>query len=188
MQLRSCRYHAISYPTHWYFMVCFCMILCLRLHHEHWGTLDFFPCLIRLISILFVRDMWKKSAYLRRLELKGNKYVLGEFIEFKGKEEDLHSLRKIKRSKISQLSVQKISMFGLGKSSKNSLFHIIICFRSLDYNFTTVAIFWWILNYFHNLQLIQLYKFCLHPAIIVLMGLQRHHHIGKRWLSDLARR
>lgn len=60
------------------------------------------------------------SAYICRLELKGNKYVLGEFIEFKGKEEDLQGLRKIKRSKISQLSVQKISMFGLGKSSKFS--------------------------------------------------------------------
>ncbi|KAG6426630.1 hypothetical protein SASPL_110857 [Salvia splendens] len=61
-------------------------------------------------------------AYLRRLELKGNKYVLGEFIEFKGKEEDLHSLRKIKRSKISQLSVQKISMFGLAHSTVQVLF------------------------------------------------------------------
>lgn len=57
-----------------------------------------------------------------RLELKGNKYVLGEFIEFKGKDEDLQALKKIRRSKISQLSVQKISMFGLAHSTVQVLY------------------------------------------------------------------
>ncbi|KAL8519718.1 hypothetical protein ACS0TY_010595 [Phlomoides rotata] len=57
-----------------------------------------------------------------RLELKGNKYVLGRFIEFKGKEEDLNALRKIKRSKISQLTVQKISMFGFADSTVQVLY------------------------------------------------------------------
>ncbi|XP_060971243.1 uncharacterized protein LOC133037767 isoform X2 [Cannabis sativa] len=41
-----------------------------------------------------------------RVELKG-KYVLGEFLEFKGKQEDLHALRNIKRSKVSRLVTQK---------------------------------------------------------------------------------
>ncbi|KAH9728091.1 NERD domain-containing protein [Citrus sinensis] len=49
-----------------------------------------------------------------RLEVKGNKYVLGEFLEFKGKQEDIQALRYIKRSKVSRLVVQKTSMFGLG--------------------------------------------------------------------------
>ncbi|CAK7333655.1 unnamed protein product [Dovyalis caffra] len=48
-----------------------------------------------------------------RLELKGNKFVLGEFLEFKGKQEDTMALRNIKRSKVSRLIIQKTSMFGL---------------------------------------------------------------------------
>ncbi|KAL7106673.1 hypothetical protein ACP275_06G008600 [Erythranthe tilingii] len=47
-----------------------------------------------------------------RLEIKGNKFILGEFVEFKGKQDDLQALRKIKRSKVSRLTVQKTSMFG----------------------------------------------------------------------------
>ncbi|XP_057800679.1 uncharacterized protein LOC131016106 [Salvia miltiorrhiza] len=46
-----------------------------------------------------------------RLEVKGNKCILGEFLEFKGKQDDLQALRKIKRSKVSHLTVQKTSMF-----------------------------------------------------------------------------
>ncbi|KAH9784104.1 NERD domain-containing protein [Citrus sinensis] len=42
-----------------------------------------------------------------RLEVKGNKHVLGEFLEFKGKQEDIQALRYIKRSKVSRLDVQK---------------------------------------------------------------------------------
>ncbi|KAL6501023.1 hypothetical protein OROHE_025220 [Orobanche hederae] len=52
-----------------------------------------------------------------RLELKGNRYVLGEFIEFKGKQDDLEALRKIRRSKVSHFSIQKISMFGFVESA-----------------------------------------------------------------------
>lgn len=48
-----------------------------------------------------------------RLELKGNKYVLGEFLEFEGKQEDIRVLSNIRRSKIDRLIVQKTSMFGL---------------------------------------------------------------------------
>jgi hypothetical protein len=51
------------------------------------------------------------------LELKGNKYVLGEFLEFKGQQEDIMALRNIKRSKVSRLIIQKTSMFGLGNHS-----------------------------------------------------------------------
>ncbi|KAM7280157.1 hypothetical protein ACFE04_007291 [Oxalis oulophora] len=57
-----------------------------------------------------------------RLELKGNKYVLGEFLEFKGKEDDLLALRNIKRSKVSHLVVQKTSMFGLAPSRLQVLY------------------------------------------------------------------
>ncbi|CAM8999768.1 unnamed protein product [Rhodiola kirilowii] len=51
-----------------------------------------------------------------RLELKGNKCLLGEFLEFKGKEEDVLALRAIKRSKINRLVVQKTSMLGFAPS------------------------------------------------------------------------
>ncbi|XP_062073513.1 uncharacterized protein LOC133777789 [Humulus lupulus] len=57
-----------------------------------------------------------------RLELKGNKYVLGEFLEFKGKPEDLHALRNIKRSKVSRLIIQKTSMLGLAHSTLQVLY------------------------------------------------------------------
>lgn len=49
-----------------------------------------------------------------RLELKGNKYALGEFLEFKGKAEDVEALRHIRRSKVGSMIIQKTSMFGLG--------------------------------------------------------------------------
>ncbi|KAI9156959.1 hypothetical protein LWI28_014675 [Acer negundo] len=57
-----------------------------------------------------------------RLELKGNKFVLGEFIEFKGKQEDTQILRYIKRSKVSHLIIQKTSMFGLAPSRLQVLY------------------------------------------------------------------
>ena len=57
---------------------------------------------------------------LCRLELKGDKHVLGEFMEFKGEQEDTMALRNIKRSKVSRLIIQKTSMFGLGKYSNIS--------------------------------------------------------------------
>ncbi|KAL3837947.1 hypothetical protein ACJIZ3_022538 [Penstemon smallii] len=46
------------------------------------------------------------APILDRLELKGNKYILGEFIEFKGKQDDLQALRIIKRSKVTHSTVQ----------------------------------------------------------------------------------
>lgn len=60
------------------------------------------------------------SFTLCRLELKGNKYVLGEFLEFKGKPEDIMALGNIKRSKVSRLIIQKMSMFGLGNHPRIS--------------------------------------------------------------------
>ncbi|GER48762.1 hypothetical protein STAS_25951 [Striga asiatica] len=60
---------------------------------------------------------------LDRLELKGNRYVLGDFIEFKGKQDDLEALRKIRRSKVSHLSIQKISMFGFAHSTVQVLYY-----------------------------------------------------------------
>ncbi|XWS42856.1 hypothetical protein CRYUN_Cryun16bG0050500 [Craigia yunnanensis] len=57
-----------------------------------------------------------------RLELKGSKYVLGEFLEFKGNREDTMALRTIKRSKVSRLIIQKISMFGLAHSTLQVLY------------------------------------------------------------------
>ncbi|XP_061998668.1 uncharacterized protein LOC133715968 [Rosa rugosa] len=66
--------------------------------------------------ILSTAPMWD------RLELKGNKYVLGEFLEFKGKQEDVQALRHIKRSKISRLVVQKTSMLGFAPSRLQVLY------------------------------------------------------------------
>ncbi|PON77564.1 Nuclease-related domain, NERD [Parasponia andersonii] len=57
-----------------------------------------------------------------RLELRGNKYVLGEFLEFKGKQEDLQALINIKRSKVSRLIIQKTSMLGLAHSRLQVLY------------------------------------------------------------------
>ncbi|CAA0824638.1 Unknown protein [Striga hermonthica] len=62
-----------------------------------------------------------------RLELKDNKYILGEFIEFKGKSDDPNSLKKIKRSKISRLAVHSFSMFGFASST------VIVRFTPRDY-------------------------------------------------------
>ncbi|KAL7003825.1 hypothetical protein U1Q18_004969 [Sarracenia purpurea var. burkii] len=57
-----------------------------------------------------------------RLELKGNKCLLGEFMEFKGKHDDTQSLRNIRRSKVSRLIIQKTSMFGLAHSKLQVLY------------------------------------------------------------------
>ncbi|GLT76659.1 hypothetical protein SLA2020_483080 [Shorea laevis] len=66
--------------------------------------------------VLGTAPMWD------RLEFKGNKYVLGEFLEFKGKQEDTMALRNIKRSKVSHLVIQKTSMFGLAPSKLQVLY------------------------------------------------------------------
>ncbi|CAI8589440.1 unnamed protein product [Vicia faba] len=57
-----------------------------------------------------------------RLELKGNKYALGEFLEFKGKSEDVEALRHIRRSKVGSMIIQKTSMFGLAPSTLQVLY------------------------------------------------------------------
>lgn len=65
----------------------------------------------KLHSILSTSPMWD------RLELKGDKHFFGEFVEFKGKHEDVQPLKHIKRSKVSQITVQNASAFGsLGRS------------------------------------------------------------------------
>ncbi|KAK4284971.1 hypothetical protein QN277_001729 [Acacia crassicarpa] len=57
-----------------------------------------------------------------RLELKGNKYILGEFLEFKGKKDDVQALRDIRRSKVSRMAIQRTSMFGLAPSRLQVLY------------------------------------------------------------------
>jgi len=49
---------------------------------------------------------------LCRLELKGDRNILGEFIEFKGNQDDMQALRPLKKSKVSQFAIQKSTMFG----------------------------------------------------------------------------
>nr|GMD49547.1 Plasma membrane isoform 1 [Ipomoea batatas] len=77
-----------------------------------------------LNSILSTAPMWD------RLKLKSNKSVLGEFVEFKGHKDDLLELRNIKRSKVSRLTIQKTSMFGLD-----------ICPKSLSCGAPPLALF-----------------------------------------------
>ncbi|KAL6527033.1 hypothetical protein OROGR_016123 [Orobanche gracilis] len=96
-----------------------------------------------------------------RLELKGNRYVLGEFIEFKGKQDDLEALRKIRRSKVSHFSIQKISMFGLVKTA---------------FEFKVNSDFG---EYFNHAQLIRLSKFCILLVITVSRVLHGLHSTRK---------
>lgn len=70
----------------------------------------------QLNFVLSTAPMWD------RLELKGNKYVLGEFLEFKGKQEDVQILKNIRRSKIGRLIIQKTSMFGFAPSRLQVLY------------------------------------------------------------------
>ncbi|KAG5617487.1 hypothetical protein H5410_017311 [Solanum commersonii] len=64
----------------------------------------------KLNLVLSTAPMWD------RLELKGNKFVLGEFLEFKGDNEDIRALGNIRRSKVSTVTIQKTSMFGVAPS------------------------------------------------------------------------
>uniref|UniRef100_A0A5B7BNZ4 Putative Plasma membrane isoform 1 n=1 Tax=Davidia involucrata TaxID=16924 RepID=A0A5B7BNZ4_DAVIN len=66
--------------------------------------------------ILSTAPMWD------RLELKGNKYILGEFLEFKGKQDDTHALGNIRRSKVGRLTIQQTSMFGFAHSKLQVLY------------------------------------------------------------------
>lgn len=70
----------------------------------------------KLDAVLSKAPMWD------RLEVKGNKIVLGEFLEFKGKEDDIEALRSIKRSKVARVEVQKTSMLGLAPSKLQVLY------------------------------------------------------------------
>lgn len=71
--------------------------------------------------------------FLCRLELKGSNHVLGEFLEFKGKQEDIQALRNIKRSKVGRVIIQKTSMLGLGNSLVLIHFLLSEYDRFLDY-------------------------------------------------------
>ncbi|CAH8386539.1 unnamed protein product [Eruca vesicaria subsp. sativa] len=64
----------------------------------------------KLNFILATAPMWD------RVELKGSKIVLGEFLEFKGKQEDTLALKHIKRSKVDRISIQHTSMLGFAPS------------------------------------------------------------------------
>ena len=80
-------------------------------------SMNFVRCISSYLHFLLNGCDLRKTFLFRfahRLELKGNKYVLGEFLEFKGKQEDLQALRNIKRSKVSRLIIQKTSMLGFG--------------------------------------------------------------------------
>jgi len=67
--------------------------------------------------ILSTSPMWD------RLELKGDKNVLGEFIEFKGRHEDIQLLKNLKRSKVSRFIIQKSTLFGgFGRSRVQILY------------------------------------------------------------------
>ncbi|KAL1208046.1 hypothetical protein V5N11_008192 [Cardamine amara subsp. amara] len=70
----------------------------------------------KLNFILGTAPMWD------RVELKSSKIVLGEFLDFKGKQEDTLALRKIKRSKVDRISIQSTSMFGLAPSRLQVLY------------------------------------------------------------------
>jgi len=75
------------------------------------------PLLQNLHSILSTSPMWD------RLELRGDKNVLGEFMEFKGRHEDMQLLKKLKRSKVSRFIIQKSTLFGgFGRSRVQILY------------------------------------------------------------------
>ncbi|KAJ4951803.1 hypothetical protein NE237_028635 [Protea cynaroides] len=70
----------------------------------------------KLQFILSTAPMWD------RLELKDNKSFLGEFLEFKGRREDMQVLGIIRRSKVSRLIIQKSTVFCLGCSKLRVLY------------------------------------------------------------------
>ncbi|XP_076926035.1 uncharacterized protein LOC143589065 [Bidens hawaiensis] len=90
----------------------------------------------KLGFILNTAPMWD------RLELNNEKHLLGEFLEFKGKNEDVTLLRDIKRSKVSRMMIQKTSMLGLAHSKLRVLYaprdYRSEGFSGLDLNEVTV--------------------------------------------------
>lgn len=91
-------------------------------------TVCFGALLISFNSYQIIVFHLQRDCLVYRVELKGNKYVLGDFLEFKGKREDVDALRHIRRSKVSRVVIQKTSMFGLGNLFGNKLW---LCFSSL---------------------------------------------------------
>ncbi|XP_006485397.1 uncharacterized protein LOC102629030 isoform X1 [Citrus sinensis] len=80
----------------------------------------------KLNFILQTAPMWD------RLQLEGNKFVLGEFLEFKGDQEDTSVLSCIERSKVSCLFILMLSMFG--SSNLSSIYGIFLFLIALfDY-------------------------------------------------------
>lgn len=71
---------------------------------------------LKLDYLLSTAPMWD------RLQLKNNKYILGEFLEFKGKKDDIFALRNIKRSKVCRLTIQNTSMSVLAPSKIQILY------------------------------------------------------------------
>uniref|UniRef100_A0A0E0BE65 NERD domain-containing protein n=1 Tax=Oryza glumipatula TaxID=40148 RepID=A0A0E0BE65_9ORYZ len=70
-----------------------------------------------LHSILSTSPMWD------RLEIKGDRNILGEFIEFKGRHDDIQALKCLKRSKVCRFIVQKSTLFGgFGRSRVQILY------------------------------------------------------------------
>ncbi|KAI5659736.1 hypothetical protein M9H77_28529 [Catharanthus roseus] len=76
--------------------------------------------LIPLLVSLILR--MKLIELYCRIELKGDKFLLGDFLEFKGKQDDIQALRNVKRSKVSRLVIQKTSMLGLAHSKLQVLY------------------------------------------------------------------
>jgi hypothetical protein len=64
-----------------------------------------------------------------RVELKDDKYILGEFLEFKGFQHEVEMLRKIKRSKVSRLIFQQMSIFGFA-TPKLQVFYSLRDYRN----------------------------------------------------------
>ncbi|KAK6155411.1 hypothetical protein DH2020_009659 [Rehmannia glutinosa] len=77
----------------------------------------------KLNSVLSTAPIWD------RLELKDKKYILGEFIEFKGKQDDLKALGTIKRSKVSLLTIKKTIMIKFG----HMMVQVQVLFTPRDY-------------------------------------------------------
>ncbi|KAL0700957.1 hypothetical protein Bca4012_057079 [Brassica carinata] len=70
----------------------------------------------KLNFILGTSPMWD------RVELKSSKIVFGEFLEFKGKQEDTLALKHIKRSKVDRISIQHTSILGFAPSRLQVLY------------------------------------------------------------------
>ncbi|XP_038888004.1 uncharacterized protein LOC120077943 [Benincasa hispida] len=75
----------------------------------------------KLNFVLNTAPMWD------RLVINGNNVVLGEFLEFKAKKEDMLALREIRRSKVSCILIQKIRRIGFASSRVRVLYSTRDC-------------------------------------------------------------